>query len=278
MTEHAIRQHAYVEFASRGQEEFGWRIARGRGKTFLVEWCEAKGDEATIIRNLEDEVIAVFPRTGGTVTAGETSTAISGRTIVIIPPGDVAIRCDQEGGTVILLSPLRGKAPDDPVLNSADYLDHGDEGMLTVAPPSGKPRPLQVIPVDRIVAPTDKPRLKIVRSETLSVSWIEYEGVRDRTQLSPHDHADFEQGSLAIEGSYIHHLRVPWRANATLWRDDLHLFATPQSLCVIPPQMIHTTEGEGDGNHILLDIFAPVRADFAGKGWIFNNPDYTQAD
>ena len=85
-----------------------------------------------------------------------------------------------------------------------------------------------------IKAPADKPRLKMLQTDTLSVNLVEYEGVRDRTALSPHSHADFEQGSLAIAGGFVHHLRVPWAADANLWRDDEHLVAPSPSLVVIP--------------------------------------------
>jgi hypothetical protein len=184
------------------------------------------------------------------------------------------VRCSDVASTVILLSPLRADAIEGGTLNAGDYPDDGDEGMRAIGQATGIVRPLQIIPVDDIVAPKDKPRLKIVRSENLSVSWIEYEGVRDRTQLSPHDHIDFEQGSLAIQGAFIHHLRVPWGPDATQWREDQHVGAAPTSLCVIPPRVIHTTEGEGEGKHVLLDIFAPIRDDFAAKGWVFNQAVY----
>ena len=43
---------------------------------------------------------------------------------------------------------------------------------------------------------------------------------------------------------------------------------------LIPPELIHTTEGVGDTRHVLIDIFAPVRRDFRDKGWIANAGDY----
>lgn len=273
MADRAIRQHGYVAFQAGGADEGGWRIWRARGKTFLVEWCDAARPGASLERRSDDETIAVFPACGGSVTIGGNAAAVPSRAIVIVPPGTHSIGA-ADAGPVILLSPIRQGVARSPALNEGDYDDASAEGMQVVGNGAPSPAGLQVIPVDAIVPPADKQRLKIVRSATMSVSWIEYEGLRDRTKLSPHDHVDFEQGSLAMEGAFIHHLRVPWGPDATAWRDDLHLAAAPRSLCVIPPGMIHTTEGEGEGRHMLLDIFAPLRADFAARGWVFNQNAY----
>ncbi|MBJ6133931.1 hypothetical protein JAU75_13880 [Ochrobactrum sp. Q0168] len=274
MTGTPIRKPGYVEFDGALAPAEGWRTARARGKTFLVEWLDAIADEAKVQRSTDDETIAVFPsNSGGVITIAGVTTMVSGRSIVIVPAGQYVLRAEK-GGTIILLSPLRRGVVHSPALNEDDYDDNSCEGMVSVAETGASSAQLQVIPVDDIVPPADKPRLKIIRSRTMSVSWIEYEGLRDRTKLSPHDHTNFEQGSLAIEGAFIHHLRVPWGPDATIWRDDMHLHAAPRSLCVIPPRMIHTTEGEGGGKHILLDIFAPAREDFVSKGWVFNQHSY----
>jgi len=137
----------------------------------------------------------------------------------------------------------------------------------------GGPR-IQVIAVDDIKAPAAKPRLRIVQSDTMSISWIEYSGLRDRSKLTPHNHDDFEQGSLAITGSFVHHIRAPWGPNAAFWIDDAHLEAPPRSLTMIPPPLIHTTEGRGEDRHVLIDVFAPVRRDFFDAGWISNGAFY----
>lgn len=272
MADMAIRQHGYIAFDGGAAREGDWRVWRARAKTFLVEWYEPAASGVSLERLSADETIAVFPANGGWVSTDGPAVIIPDRTIAIIPPG--ACRLGASGDApMILLSPIRPDRARPAAANEADYEDGSAEGMQVVsdAVPSGE---LQIIPVDSIVAPADKPRLKIVRSDTMSVSWIEYEGLRDRTRLSPHDHADFEQGSLAIEGAFVHHLRAPWGPDATAWREDVHQLAQPRSLCVIPPKMIHTTEGEGAGKHVLLDIFAPARGDFISKGWVFNQSAY----
>lgn len=269
-----VRMPGFVMLDGEAELSGGWRSWRGRGKTFLVEWVQAQDGAASLQRACEDEVIAVFPASGGEIVwSGKTQT-VPPRAVAIVPAGAFTVAASP-GAPVILLSPIRSVHLDVRTLNDADYGD-GDDGIRLVGPAAARADAggVQVVEVDRIVPPADKPRLKMVRSATMSINWIEYEGVRDRSKLSPHDHDDFEQGSLAIEGSFIHHLRVPWGPDANAWRDDMHLEAPARSLCVIPPRMIHTTEGLGDGKHVLIDIFAPARADFIAKGWMSNAAAY----
>ena len=133
---------------------------------------------------------------------------------------------------------------------------------------------IRVFEIDKFKAPADNPRLKMLQSATMSINWVDYDGPRDRIALSPHSHADFEQASLAVAGDFVHHLRVAWGKNADEWRDDEHKLAGSPSVLVIPPDLIHTTEGVGPGHHLLIDIFAPPRRDFIAKSWVFNAADY----
>lgn len=136
---------------------------------------------------------------------------------------------------------------------------------------------VQVLSFDEIKASPEKPRLKMLQTETLSINIVDYQGPRDRSALSPHSHADFEQGSLALEGSFVHHLRTPWGSDADAWRDDEHLVAHSPSLVVIPPHVIHTSEGTGEGRHVLIDVFSPPRQDFIASRWVFNAADFEPA-
>ncbi len=97
---------------------------------------------------------------------------------------------------------------------------------------------------------------------------------RDPKKLSPHSHDDFEQCSLILSGTYVHHMRWPWGVDSTGWHDDVHAVVETPSVTIIPAQVIHTSVcGEGDSQ--LIDIFSPPRVDFSMKpGWVRNDDEY----
>jgi len=118
--------------------------------------------------------------------------------------------------------------------------------------------------------------MRIFRSTNLMLNVMTPRMVaRDVRKLSPHTHADFEQGSLALNGRWMHHLRHPWGTDMTTWRDDEHIEVDSPSLTVIPPKVLHTSHNLNDGGAWLLDIFAPPRLDFSSKpGKVANEKDY----
>ena len=253
----------------------GLRHRRGRGQNFLVDWIEAREGPGECALHSTDEILLLLPTTGAALSAGAERLEAPARAICILPPGHARVALSA-GGSAIALRTACAESDFAASLNAGAY-----------APPNPRVAPLgpawkrtakpdiAVVEVDRMPRAAGRPRLKMLQSATMSINWVEYEGMRDRTQLSPHSHDDFEQGSLAVFGDYVHHLRTPWGSDATAWRDDVHMPAPEGSLTVIPPGLIHTTEGVGAGRHLLIDIFAPVRADFVAKGWIANSDDYT---
>jgi hypothetical protein len=98
---------------------------------------------------------------------------------------------------------------------------------------------------------------------------------RDPRRLSPHTHDDFEQCSLVVAGSYIHHIQTPWGTDGTAWRPEDHERVGSPSVAIIPPPTVHTSQAIGHGTNHLIDIFAGPRTDFSAKpGWVLNAETY----
>ena len=259
----AVRPRSYAAFDK--------RPALMRGQNFWVEWVPVPEGGSSAVFESDAESLLISAATPVQVN-GE---AVPAHTASILPAGRHTVRAAQAGSYVFIAS-QRGDIAGRPVLNAEAYAEP-DPRIV----PAGRPFRRRValgapavLAIDAIRAAPDRPRLKMLQTETLSINIVEYHGVRDRTALSPHNHTEFEQGSLALAGDFVHHLRVPWGVNANLWRDDEHLAAPSPSLLVVPVQLIHTTEGVGDGHHLLIDVFAPPRRDFIAKGWVFNAADY----
>ncbi|BBC71011.1 conserved hypothetical protein [Altererythrobacter sp. B11] len=219
----------------------------------------------------ETELIILLPRTGARLS-GAREAELPGQAIAIVPPGTYTLTVPEAGEVFVLAtdSTVAGEVPDD------HHTGH-DPRIRAVGRPYqrvARRGEVRIHPVASIPIPPDNGRLRFVQSETMSLNWVEYDGVRDRSALSPHAHTDFEQASLAIEGAFIHHLRTPWGRNADLWQEDQHLVAGPASVMIIPPEIVHTTEGSGGGRHVLVDVFAPPRDDFIARGWVFNADEY----
>ena len=121
----------------------------------------------------------------------------------------------------------------------------------------------------------DRPgsNMRIFRCTGLMINLLKPRDVpRDVTKLSPHTHRDFEQGSLAVQGTYVHHLRWPWTADMTTWREDAHEELASPSLLVVPPGVVHTSRNVTAPGQ-LVDIFAPPRLDFSAQPGLVCNAD-----
>lgn len=266
----AFSDHAALTLA-------GNRHRRMRAQNFIVEWIEA-GTQAFEVESTA-EMLVVFPDVGAVIEPAGQGASVQvphAGSVCVLAAGRSSIRLAAAGTCAVIAS----DRPDiDPatVLNEAAYAEPDARIKPTGRPFRRKPgAPLvQVFEMAKVPAPADNPRLKMLQTDTLSINWVEYHGVRDRTALSPHSHSDLEQGSLALAGNFIHHLRVNWGKDANLWRDDEHLAAPSPSLVVVPVDLVHTTEGVGDGHHLLLDVFSPPREDFIARGWVHNAGDYS---
>lgn len=269
-----IREASVVDFAGAMKSADGQAdIVRARGQNFLVEWLRFRpGGDMKI--GAADEMIVVAPYARMELDwKGESGLGVGLSSVAVTPAGEGRIVAPQ-GGVAVTISPVRDDDPGE-THNGGTYATP-DPRVRRLHEPSrrvGAPG-VSVIDVDTIRPPADRPRLRMLRSASMSINWVKYQGPRDRRQLSPHSHEDFEQGSLALSGNFVHHLRVPWGRDATTWQPDRHVRAGSPSLIVIPPHVVHTTEGLGEDEHLLIDIFAPPRADFLERGWIANAADY----
>lgn len=233
-----------------------------RGANFSVEWVPPR---TAISFQSAHEAIVLFTA-GGTVGKGHR--AVPPGSVAITPAGEHRLMASAQGPVIVLATERGDVGP-----NETQRSDR----VAPLGPPHRRLRPLlepEIRSLAAIAHPADNPRLKFLQSETLSINLVLYDGPRGRSSLSPHAHTDFEQGSLAIEGDYLHHLRIPWGSDAGAWREDAHIQAADGTLLIIPPGVIHTTEGVGAGRHWLIDIFAPPRPDFIARGWVANAADY----
>ena len=251
----------------------------GRGQNFAVSWNRAgAGAGLQLPVQSADETMLLVLDAPATVSSGggAAPTAAAPRSVCILPPGAWQVALSP-GATCVVISTLREQAAAG-ALNESAYQPPDPR----ISPVGSAWRALRaadtvrVFPIDQVQASKDKPRLKMLQTATLSINWVEYDGPRNRRELSPHSHTDFEQGSLALAGDFLHHLRVEWGADADTWQADRHERLGSPSLMVVPVDTIHTSEGVGEGRHLLIDVFSPPRADFIAKGWVANAADYAR--
>ncbi|WP_316979388.1 cupin domain-containing protein [Shumkonia mesophila] len=271
-----VRQRSVVEFdqakPERRQSTDHWYA---RGQNFVVEWVDGRSDGATFQVTTAEEAFLLLPSAGATVKGAAGAVTAGSRTVCILPPGEFQVILDKAEPCACLYSdPAKLTMPG--IINASAY-NPPDPRVAPVTPKFkrvDRSTTVKVIEIDKITTQGKNSAMKVLQNATMSMSWVNREGPRDRTSLSPHVHQDFEQGSLAIFGRFIHHLRVDWGKNADLWREDEHVQVPDRSLLVVPPGLIHTTQGNGEGAHLLIDIFSPARVDFIAKGFVANAADY----
>lgn len=244
-----------------------------RGQNFLIEWIDATTDSLPVEIASDIETIVITYDSGASIAGNGSVHKIPKRTLTVLPAGDWQMT--PNAGSVCVLSTSRKNVTIEP-LNAATYATP-DTRVVSTGPAwkrANDSEEVQIFEIDKIAPPADNPRIKMFQSATMSINWVDYDGPRDRRELSPHSHRDFEQGSLAAAGTFIHHLRENWGKNANDWRDDEHLRAGSPSVLVIPPDIIHTSEGVEPGHHLLIDVFSPPRRDFIAKRWVHNSAEY----
>jgi hypothetical protein len=245
-----------------------------RGANFVVAVSLVEENQQLVQQDIPDEsMLLLSAATPVTVRVADASEAISDEALAILPPGSARVISRGRGLIVRIFS------------SAATRLCELASNASACGGPGNDVAPLEYWP-----APVDGFRLRvyrlrdhseevgfgrIFRSTNLMVNLFEPASApRDLSRLSPHEHADFEQGSLTMEGDFTHYLRTPWGPDSSLWRPDERLTCSGCSLLVIAPRTIHTTSWSNAGAR-LVDIFAPPRTDFSlQRGWVRNAEDY----
>lgn len=247
-----------------------------RGAYFVVAYTEATS-AVTLGRDEQpDEYMLLLPDpdTVAEVTAGSQRGAVAGESVSVIPPGPSAVTLPAGGRAVRIFSHLVA----DLALQAANAAVYG-QSIPNLAPYEPWPEPPSGPAIRSYSLRVDPAQGRFGRIWRCSGLMVNYSyprpGPRDVKKMSPHTHDDFEQGSLVLGGSFVHHLRYPWTTDMRTWRNDEHEICAGPSLAVIPPLAVHTSQQVGREVNQLVDIFGPPRFDFSRMDrWVLNADEY----
>jgi mannose-6-phosphate isomerase-like protein (cupin superfamily) len=256
----------------------GTRTWITRGANFLVAVSRVKvGAQLAREDNADEYMVILPPGTAATIRTGTEEIEAGEDSLTIVPPGPSTVTARSDG---LIARILTGKAAD--LLAKAWNAGTYSDGAPEVAPVVPWPDPVggfrlrhyPLAPLAKADGPRIQPRL--FRSTNMMVNlFAYYQTRRDTSTLSPHWHEDFEQASLTLDGTWIHHMRWPWNADLVQWRPDMHDPIETPSVIIIPANVVHTSRDVGEGVSSLYDIFCPPRLDFASKkGFVVNEDEY----
>lgn len=273
----AIAAPDYVEFSTeppcRSDNARTWTA---RGQNFVVAYSQVEPG-ARLERTAHPSEYCVVVTDAGTsltIYSGDNHVVLDQPGLVIVPPGDSTVVA-HDAGTVVRIFDNDATDVAEAAINAASYIR--PHPRVAAPPPATPPTAGHTLRVHRLADhPAEPGRFgAIFRTSRLMVNFLGPQvGPRDPERLSPHHHDDFEQGSLTLQGNWVHHIRTPWTTRRSTWRNDEHHQVDGASLTIIPPPTVHTSEAVGSGTNVMLDVFAPPREDFAAQGWVLNNADY----
>lgn len=245
-----------------------------RGANFVVIATRAKPG-AVVSRSAaqqSDEYMLLLPEGMKAQIHARTEAAVSdGDSLTIVPPGDSRISFP-DGGWAYRVFSKRAADLLPLAANTATYAGATNVADLVTWPEPVGGFKLRHYDLARYVR--SDTTMRLFRTQHLMINiFLPSKAPRDIAKMTPHSHTDFEQGSLALHGAYIHYMRYPWGANLADWRADEAIPASAPSLCIIPPTVIHTSQSVGETGMRLVDIFAPPREDFSAKPSLVCNAD-----
>ncbi len=269
---------SYAKFYETEPQETGPGVKTwyARGQNFIVAYSDAEPGAVLERKGQVDEYVLLLQERGkgAEIEANGERKSVEGFSIVILPPGDSRIVLTG-GGRVTRLITTRSKDLADKCSNAATYATpHPNIPPLQNWPDPPAGFKIRAYSLD---VPAQEGRFgQLWRCTTFMVNVFTPAGVRPLNALSPHQHDDFEQGSLCIGGAYDHYLRWPWTPNKADWRPDEMEFCGAPSIAVIPARVVHTSASVDEQNpNLLVDIFSPPRVDFSKMaGWVLNADEY----
>ena len=269
----------YIKFYETEPQEVAPNNSRtwyARGQNFVLEFTEAEVGATLLCSEQRDEHAVLLPDSGASIEidAGGGSETVAGPSVVFVPPGNSNLTVRSRGRVIRLFTARSGNLAAK-CANARSY--QRAHPNVAKFEPWPTPRDGYRIRAYSLDVPKGEGRFgRIFRCTSFMVNFLDpSRGPRDVTKLSPHFHDDFEQGSLALQGAFVHDIRWPWIPNMNTWRNDEHEYCGSPSLVVIPPPAIHTTRWVDPGVNQLVDIFCPPRVDFSlTPGWVLNADDY----
>lgn len=254
-------------------ESTGQRTWITRSANVVVALSKVTAGTVLIREDNPDEYMLLLPAGVRAITRFKDQVVeASGDSLTILPPGATEIEM-LDAGTITRVFSVRAKDFAE-LASNADTYKHG---AGSVDPLEDWPMPLGGYKIRTYNLPDYcDPKIfgRLFRSRNLMINVFEPKDERrDPSKLTPHSHANFEQISLALEGTFIHHLRTPWGPNSHIWEEDQHLEVHSPSTLVIPTNLIHTTQSTGAGVNWLVDVFGPPRVDFSSQPGVVRNAD-----
>ena len=246
----------------------------GCAKSFVVGYHHTEpGGEIERSGEIDEHVLILHDDCEVEIAAGEHRATVSGRKVIILPPGDCRIRFTR-GGRAVTASTNRS-APD---LVAKCELEPGlmNDPNVPEYQPAGAPFDGYKIRVYDLDAPPVEGSFSAVWrcSSFLILRGGWREGDRDTTTLSPHTHVNFQQCNVLLEGDWRFNVRWPWVRDKSEWRADQAYELSSPGLTMMPAQAMHTVEWVGPGMSHCIDFYAPPRPDFAALGWAINDAEY----